>query len=115
MKILKLVGIVLACMFLLGTVINIVDPEGAKRRREQSAKPAKQTAEVKKDSVASDPVFTHGYQVGYVLAKSGSIKPSAEELDAMARKSALELGESGGLGFKTAWKQAFWMGWNKGD
>lgn len=108
MKLLKWAGIVFGVLVLLGMVISVVDPEGAKERA--AARKQKAAASAK-----SDPVFTHGFQVGYVLAKSGAVKPSADEVDAMARKSALELGNDGGLGFKMTWKQAFWAGWNKGD
>ena len=62
-----------------------------------------------------DPVYLHGYQVGYTLAKSGMVKPTAEQLDANARQAALALKDPGGLGFKMQWKSGFDHGWRAGD
>lgn len=63
----------------------------------------------------TDPVYAHGFQVGYTLAKSGAVKPSAAELEAHARRAAMHLKETGGLGFKTQWKSGFDTGWRAGD
>jgi hypothetical protein len=117
-RVLKWGGIFLGCMFVLGMVISIVDPEGTKARREErerNAGQAETTPAAKGGKSGVDPVFDHGFKVGFFLAKSGHKKPDAAEVDAMARKSALELGDSGGMGFKMQWKNGFWMGWNKGD
>lgn len=112
MKLVKWAGIAFGVLVLLGMVINVVDPEGVKRRAEKAAAIEAKNAESK---AASDKVFQHGFVVGHSMAKSGAVKPSSDEVDAMARKSALELGSEGGTGFKMHWKQAFWAGWNKGD
>lgn len=112
MRFIKWAGIAFCILVLLGMVISVVDPEGVKRRAEKAAAAESKNAELKK---ASDKVFQHGFVVGHAMAKSGAVKPSADEVDAMARKSALELGNEGGTGFKMHWKQAFWAGWNKGD
>lgn len=63
----------------------------------------------------ADPIFEHGFRVGYGMAKTGMVKPDNAQLDAMARKSALQMGHSGGLGFKMQWKQGFSIGWSQGD
>ena len=71
--------------------------------------------EQRQQNAAADPVFEHGFRVGYGMAKTGMIKPSGNELDAMARQAAMQIGDRGGLGFKMQWKNAFWAGWSKGD
>jgi hypothetical protein len=88
--------------------MQVVDPEGVKRRREEyrNQKQAQPT---------SDPVFEHGFVVGHEMARKGAIRPTPEELDALARKSANLLGVEGGGGFKRVWCDAFWMGWKKAD
>jgi hypothetical protein len=61
-----------------------------------------------------DPISQHGFSVGYTLAQSGMVRPTASELDAYATQAARQLRESGD-GFKMQWKSAFWAGWAKGD
>jgi hypothetical protein len=116
-RVLKWIGIVFGGLFVLGLIIQVVDPEGTKRRQEEREKAAAASPKAAKDKSDKDidPVFKHGFQVGYVLAKGGTVKPSSDEVDAMARQAANALGEPGGLGFKMQWKNAFWAGWNKGD
>lgn len=70
---------------------------------------------LKEEKKPMDPVYQHGFQVGYTLAKSGMVKPSPAEIDAAARQAALELRESGGMGFKMQWKSGFDSGWRAGD
>ena len=69
----------------------------------------------KKQENKPDPVFEHGFRVGFGMAKSGMVKPSSAELDAMARQAALQMGHKGGLGFKMPWKDGFLYGWSQGD
>lgn len=64
---------------------------------------------------ATDRIFTHGFTTGFSMARGGAVKPNSDQVDALARRAAAELGESGGMGFKMAWKSAFWTGWNRGD
>ena len=129
-KWLKRIGIGLAVLVALLIVVEIggrtLDPEGwaqrkkerAERRAEEKAKQAEvRAADAEKKAASKDAhrkIQQHGFAVGMTLAKSGMKKPSSDEADAMARKAALELGEDAGLGFKTVWKQMFWMGWRKG-
>lgn len=114
----------------MAALMEVVDPEGMKKIREQRAEAAAErkkereqnaqaAAERRKKSDKEkeelDPVYKHGWQVGYTLAKSGMVKPTAEELDAYARKAATHLNEKGGLGFKMQWKSGFDHGWRAGD
>lgn len=62
-----------------------------------------------------DPVFKDGFTVGFMMARTGAKKPSAADVDAMARQSAFRAGSKGELGYKMQWKNGFWMGWNQGD
>ena len=121
-------GVLLVVGF-VGLVIAMktLDPEGwekageaarqrtAERKAESAKKEAAEKEQAKNAKEAGDKIFRHGFTAGYALAKGGALKPSSDVVDAYARQAALTLGESGGLGFKTAWKQAFWAGWSKGD
>ena len=119
LKFAKWGGIAFGVLFALGVVISIVDPEGVKRREAERQAAQKQSASESKGvgskKTKVDPVWKHGYAVGFVSAKSGAVKPTADELDAHARRAAQELGEQGGMGFKMQWKNGFWAGWSKGD
>ena len=122
-KWLKRIGIGVAVLVALSIVVDVasrtLDPEGwAKRRQEyEERRAARQSATSEQKAASKEAhkkIQQHGYSVGMVLAKSGAKKPSSDEADAMARKAALELGEDADLGFKTVWKQMFWLGWSKG-
>jgi hypothetical protein len=93
-----------------GFVAGLINPSSTKAKR-AAKKAAAETQEPQK----SDPIFEHGFRVGYGMAKTGMIKPDSAQLDAMARQSALQMGHSGGLGFKMQWKQGFSFGWSQGD
>lgn len=115
-RIAKWGGVGFAALLALTVVMQIVDPEGMKKAREDNAKAAAARAEkaaASKD--ATDKVFKHGFVSGYTLAKDGAVKPSGDQVDALARQAAKSLGDEGGLGFKMQWKDGFWAGWNKGD
>jgi len=109
LKVAKWGGIAFALLLVLTVIMQVVDPEGMKKAREQNA------ARAEKGKESTDRIFKHGFTTGFTLAKGGAVKPSSDQVDAMARQAANALKESGGLGFKMAWKDAFWMGWNKGD
>jgi hypothetical protein len=98
-------GVLVVTGFVAG-LVNPVVPNANKA--------AKSGATAEQDSV-SDPIFEHGFRVGYGMAKTGMVKPDGANLDAMARKAALQMGHSGGLGFKMQWKQGFAAGWSQGD
>lgn len=103
---LKRVGFFFSVMFALGVIINLVDPEGVKRRR------AQQTA---KKSVKDEPGFTVGFLEGSVRKSRGFRKPSSDEVDALARQSANEnnVPQDERSYFVGNYTQAFWMGWNR--
>jgi len=108
LRLAKLIGAGIALVAGVGFILQIVDPEGVKRRREESRNE-------QQSQPASDPTFEHGFVVGHEMARKGAIKPTSAELDALARKSANLLGVEGGAGFKRVWCDAFWMGWKKAD
>jgi len=62
-----------------------------------------------------DPVWKHGFGVGYSLAKSGMVRPTYDELDAYSRQAAKTLRFEAGDGFKMHWKSGFDAGWRRGD
>lgn len=107
-------GFVLLC--LLTVLMLVFDPDGMKAAMEQNKAAAEQRkARKEADDEGSKRIVQHGFTKGYTMAKLGAVKPSADEVDALARKAANELGDNGGMGFKMQWKNAFWNGWSKGD
>ena len=106
-KIGKWAGIAFAGMLVVLIIMMYLDPEGMKKIREENAKGSK---------TENDPSFLHGFTTGFAMAKGGAVKPNSDQVDALARRAANELGDSGGVNFiKQNWKTAFWLGWNKGD
>lgn len=119
LKTAKWTGIVLVGMFVLGVVIGIVDPDGVKRRAEESRAAREKAATVAKDTPAAaagqSVCFMHGFVLGHNMARDGAVKPTSAQVDALARRSRKAL-EEGGSGYNVyEWKDAFWAGWNKGD
>lgn len=113
-------GVAFAALLALTVVMEVADPEGMKKAREENAKASAERAAKKQAAEAdekktTDRIFTNGFAKGFSMAKGGAVKPSSDEVDALARRAAQDLGDSGGLGFKMAWKNAFWAGWRKGD
>jgi len=112
-------GIGFALLCALTVALTVLDPEGMKAARERSkaAKAARADQKLAKKSLdeSGQKIVRHAFTKGYTMAKLGAVKPSSDEVDALARRAANELGDNGGLGFKTQWKSAFWNGWNKGD
>jgi len=122
-KWLKRIGIGIAAFVAVAVAWDITGsmlyPERwAEMKKEQAERrAARQAADAEKKAASKEShskIQQHGFAVGMTLAKSGMKKPSSDEADAMARKAALELGEDADLGFKTVWKQMFWLGWSKG-
>ena len=109
MRYLKWAGIVFAVLFVIGTIMNIVDPDYAKRAAEERA--AISTSGKKE----TPPGFTSGFLAGSVCKTQGMVKPSSDVVDAMARKAALENNIEPGKRshFVGNYTQAFWMGWNR--
>jgi hypothetical protein len=68
-----------------------------------------------KQEFEPNPVFDHGFRVGFGMAKAGMVKPTSAQVDAMSRQAALQMGREGGLVFKMPWKDGFWAGWSQGD
>jgi Na+-transporting NADH:ubiquinone oxidoreductase subunit NqrC len=57
-----------------------------------------------------------GYTDGKDMASKGMVKPSAEVVDALARRRYAEMKEFGAdAAFKQNYKTAFWEGWRAGD
>ena len=53
---------------------------------------------------------------GKDMASKGMVKPSAEVVDAMARRRYAEVKEFGAdAAFKQNYKSGFWEGWRAGD
>ena len=110
-KLLINAGLVLAGLMVLGFLIQIVDPEGVKRRAEERTN----RKAAKKASVADQPGFTMGFLEGGLRKTKGFKKPSSDELDALARKAAYENGvdERKRSAFVGTYKDAFWHGWSR--
>jgi hypothetical protein len=116
-------GIAFAALFMLGIVIQVVDPEGTKQRREASEKAAadraaKREAEKKKTvsgSKAGSPsgATIAGGMVAMEMAKSGALKPSSAQVEALGRRAATEMDvQQGDRGrFVREFEHGFWVGW----
>lgn len=101
LKLLKWFGIVIGVMVVFGFVLQVVDPEGVKRRAQEARE--------------TPPGFTFGFLAGSLYKTKGMRKPSSADVDAMARRSADENNIEHG---QRSWyvgnyTQAFWMGWNR--
>jgi hypothetical protein len=99
----------LGVLVIAGILAGLVNPP-----KQKAKKASKKTAGVTQET-KPDPILEHGFRVGYGMAKTGMVKPDSAQLDAMARQAALQMGHSGGLGFKMQWKQGFSIGWSQGD
>lgn len=114
---LKWTAIVLGVMFVLGLVIGIVDPEGTKRRAEERKQrnAAKAAATTGKPAKENPPGFTYGFMTGSLYKSKGMKKPTSDDVDAMARRSANEndIPQDKRAAFVDYYTQAFWMGWNR--
>ena len=100
------IGIGLAVLFGIGLVLRGLDAIGL-----IEVDQPKPTAEEK---ASHDRIEAHAYNTGLVSARAGARKPTNEELDAICRKAAVDLGEKAGWGFKAVWKDMFWRGWKAG-
>ena len=115
-RIAKWSAIAFAGLLALGVVIQIVDPEGAKRRAEErNAKRAATASEKPAAEATQSKCFMHGFVLGHTMARDGAKKPTADDVDALARRSRKALEEGGSAFNPYEWKDAFWLGWNKGD
>jgi hypothetical protein len=116
-KVLKWIGIVLGVMFVLGIVIQVVDPEGTKQRREASEKAAAERAAnrqaEKKNAGSPSGATIAGGMVAMEMARSGAVKPSSAQVEAIGRKAATEMDvEQGDRGrFVRDFEHGFWVGW----
>lgn len=100
------VGIGFAVLFVIGLIMRGFDAIGL-----IEIDPPEPTAEQKE---AHTRIQQHAFNTGMASARAGLKKPTSDEVDAIARKAAAQLGEQPDLGFKTVWKQMFWEGWRKG-
>jgi hypothetical protein len=116
-KVLKWIGIVLGVMFVLGIIIQVVDPEGTKQRREASEKAAAERAAngqaEKKNAGSASGATIAGGMVAMDMAKSGALKPSSAEVDALARRAAtkMEVPQGDRARFVRDFEHGFWVGW----
>lgn len=88
--------------------------EAEERRQKQAAAPSQKSG-TKGDK--SPPGFTMGFLTGAMAARDGARKPSADEVDAVARRSATEntVADRERGAWIANFKTAFWMGWRKGQ
>jgi hypothetical protein len=116
-KIAMWAGVVLAVMFVLGVVIQVVDPEGTKRRREESEQRAAERAEkrqaAKAKSSSPSGATIAGGLAAIDLANAGGLKPNAEQVNALARRSAtqMEVPQDERSRFVREFTHGFWVGW----
>ena len=113
MKPASVVGSIFAIMVLIGLVGALTNK--AKKPQKPATKKPVATQKAQPQKTKMNPAFEAGFTVGFLMAKTGELKPSAEQVDAMARKQAFEAGDKGGRAYAFNWKTGFWMGWSSGD
>ena len=105
----------------LGVVIQVTVPKETLERweAEREQRREKRAAEKAAESGSSSkhpPGFTMGFMTGAMSAREGARKPSAAELDAIARRAATQNKTPDNK--RGVWidnfKTAFWMGWRRG-
>lgn len=116
-KIGKWVGIGFGCLLVLTVVLNVVDPEGMKKVREEQARAAEERAaqrqaDKKKADTPSGATIAGG-MVAMDMAKSGALKPTSTQVDALARKAATKMDVPQGdrARFVRDFEHGFWVGW----
>lgn len=109
----------------LGTVIQLTVPKEtldqwkaeAEERRQKRAEEGGAATAKSPTGKNTPPGFTMGFMTGALSARDGARKPSADDLDAIARRSATQ--NNVAENERSAWignfKTAFWMGWRKGQ
>lgn len=100
------IGVVVAVLFCIGLVMRGLDAIGL-IEIDQPPRTAEQQN-------AHGRIEAHAYNTGLVSARAGAKRPTGEELDAICRRAAVDLGEKAGWGFKAVWKDMFWKGWKAG-
>lgn len=109
----------------LGTVMQLTVPKEtldrwkaeAEERRQKRAEQVGSTTGKSPTGKNTPPGFTMGFMTGALSARDGARKPSADELDAIARRSATQnkVAENERGAWIANFKTAFWMGWRKGQ
>jgi len=111
----------------LGLVIQLTVPQETldrweaeakeRQRQREASRPAPKPPAKDSKSKESPPGFTFGFLTGAVSARDGARKPSSDELDAIARRAATQnnVPENERSLWIHNFKQAFWMGWRKGQ
>lgn len=104
-KILKRVAIgfgIYVVVFWVGAGIYLLAVPGAWEKFQQSQS-------------RSSPGLTMGIMAGVLDAQNGAVRPSDEQLDAMARKARRDLTTSPSPMFVEEFKQGYREGWRRGD
>lgn len=93
------------------------EAEAQERRQKRAEQQAQKPANSNSKDTKTPPGFTMGFMTGAMAARDGARKPSADDLDAIARRSATqnEIAESERGAWIANFKTAFWMGWRKGQ
>jgi len=101
-----------------GIVIQLTVPKETLDRWKAEAEERRQKREEQQaQKTKTPPGFTMGFMTGAIAARDGARKPSSDDLDAIARRSATqnEIAESERGAWIANFKTAFWMGWRKGQ
>ena len=109
--ILRSLLVLFAISFVAGLIAPAINRAGGRPRN----KPAQAKNDAKKAATV-DLGLAAGYTDGKDMASKGMVKPSAEVVDAMARRRYAEVTEFGAdAAFKQNYKSGFWEGWRAGD
>lgn len=73
---------------------------------------AEQAAAAKQESKDGQEIMQKAYVVGRTMARSGAIKPNAEQIDALSRIAQTKAGDTRSrMWFKQYFEAGFWEGW----
>jgi heme exporter protein D len=116
-KAVKWSAVAMGVIVAAGLIIGVVDPEGTKKRAEERKRQKAENAAQKDDKPGKNapPGFAFGFMAGSLCRSKGMKKPTADEVDSFARKSANEsnVPHDRRSFFVGNYTQAFWIGWNR--
>ena len=96
-----------AAVFVFGMIQGIRNPPP-----KPPAPTPEQAAAAERQSKDGLEIMNKAYVVGRTMARSGAIKPNAEQIDALSRMAQTKAGDTRSrMWFKQYFEAGFWEGW----
>ena len=96
----------LLLLFGIGMAMGIVQSI-----KSPAPKQAVQNISPEEQAIGRD-IAARAYAVGKTLSRSGAVKPSGDQVDAMSRRMQTEMGVTSPQGwFRQHFEMGFWQGW----